>query len=271
MSNKKMRFTGRDLAEALGKARREFKATRQDIGFEVTRSPSVGPLGEDSEDLEIEAWYQPGAHPAPARSDEGRGSYRDREPRGGRHRERRDRGGGAGRPRSPRDEHVPELPPLLPEASVTDAEQILRHLSATMIEGLDLDLRVREIIQSDVGLRVSLDGEDSEYLLQDDGKGLDALQFLANRVLQRDGRIETRVTFDSDGWRAESESRLIAHARRTAEEVRQSGETIALSPMGAYERRLIHMALAEEEGVRTFSSGDGHEKCLNIAPDEPSE
>ncbi|MDQ7087470.1 MAG: R3H domain-containing nucleic acid-binding protein [Acidobacteriota bacterium] len=109
----------------------------------------------------------------------------------------------------------------------------------------------------------------SPLLLEENAEGLESFQYLANRILHRDGRIPGRVSFDAGDYRAKQEEVLLEQARAAAEEVVRTGKTRKMPPMGPYERRLIHLALAEVEGVRTYSTGSGYRRRLHIAPRSP--
>ncbi len=302
MSEERVRFTGRDLTEALAAARARFGLPRHEVAFEVIAKPKPGLMGAEAGLFEIDAWPNPGAPPPPppiergGRGDRDRGGRggpggRDRGDRGGRDRgdrgprDRGDRGPSAGGDRGPRDrgdrEWEPdrrpagprapdgepvELPPLFPGPEVTEVAPLLEHVARGFVAGLGLDLTVEGIDQDEVGLRVRLVGEDVPLLLESDGEGLEALQYLANRALQKDGRVQGRVSFDAGGWRARSEAKLVESAREIAREVLASGQARKLPAMGPYERRLIHVTLAQTEGIKTFSTGSGYHRRLHVAP-----
>ena len=297
MTEEREKFTGRDVMEAVSAARKHFGVSRRDLGYEVTRQPEVGKLEKPEDGLvEIEAWHQPGARPAPEEMEDDRGGYRDRD-RGGRGRDRdRDRGdhrGGRGRDREgrgprrdrdhdrdhdrgPRRERDAEeedfkMPALLPPADVTDAKAILEQLTKGLILGMDLELEIDGIDENEIGLRVRLEGGDVEALLESNAEGLEAIQYLANRILQRDGRVKIRVSYDAGDHRAQEEARLIEKAMRFVEEVRETGKVRKMPPMGPYERRLVHIKLEKEEGIRTYSAGSGFHRRLHIAPPDTEE
>lgn len=285
MSEERVRFTGRDLTEALAAARAHFGLPRHEIAFEILSRPKTGLLEADTGRYEIEAWANPGAPPPVEREPRfgrgdrdrgGRGGRGDRErggrggrfdhdrgDRGGRH--ERDRSGGDDR-RARESEEAPETLPILPGPEVTEIPALLDHVARAFIGGLGLELQVEGIDQNEVGTRVRLVGEDVPLLLESEGEGLEALQYLANRALQKDGRLPGRVSFDAGGWRARSEEKLVETAREVARAVLESGQPRKMPSMGPYERRLVHLALAEIEGIKTFSTGSGYHRRLHISP-----
>lgn len=137
-------------------------------------------------------------------------------------------------------------------------------LARKILGGLDLDLVVAA---RDAGSTIELDisGPDRDFLLDRKGEALNALQYLLNRVVYR-GRVGKKIHLDSEGYRRLREDEIVEVARRTAEQVRSRGEESLLSPLNPYERRLVHLALAEIDGIGTRSVGDGFLKRIAIFP-----
>ncbi len=107
-----------------------------------------------------------------------------------------------------------------------------------------------------------------DFLLAEDGERLQALEHLFQRVAA-DG-LDQRLVVDAEGYRAAREGRITAKALALAEEVRRTGASRETGPLNSYERRLVHVALAEAPGIRTFSVGEGASRRVTIAPAEPA-
>ncbi|HST05521.1 MAG TPA: R3H domain-containing nucleic acid-binding protein [Chloroflexia bacterium] len=105
------------------------------------------------------------------------------------------------------------------------------------------------------------------------GETLEAIQFLLNLVLGRKADLWARVTVDIEGYRLRRKMALINLARRTAEQVQTRKQAIPLEAMSPYERRIIHMTLADSPTVITESTGAEPERRVVILPrqDEPGE
>lgn len=97
------------------------------------------------------------------------------------------------------------------------------------------------------------------------GETLDALQYLASLVANEKGSGYYRIVIDICNYREKRESTLEALARRTAAQVLRTGRNRALEPMNPYERRIIHTAVQEIEGVVSSSVGDGAGRRVVIA------
>jgi len=94
------------------------------------------------------------------------------------------------------------------------------------------------------GLKIQVCGEDVALLLGHNAELLDALEYLGNRVLARASGEETRLIFDSLGYRARREKELRLMAEKAAEKVRLSRIPFSFDPMIPNERRIIHLALS---------------------------
>lgn len=140
----------------------------------------------------------------------------------------------------------------------------VQKLAHRILEGLGLEVTVSA---RDAGATIEVDvaGPDREFLLDHKAEALNALQYLLNRIIYR-GRTGKKIHLDSDGYRRDREGEIVEVARRTAEQVKARGEESLLSPLNPYERRLVHLALAEIEGIGTRSVGDGFLKRIAIYP-----
>jgi len=145
-------------------------------------------------------------------------------------------------------------------AEVADVER----LAGRILSGLGLDVRAKAT-DTEATIQVDLTGTDREYLLSHKGEGLGALQYLLNRIIYR-GRRGKKIQVDCDGFRKLHEEEIVEIAVRSAEKAKARGEECLLSPLNPYERRLVHIALAEIGGVETRSVGDGFMKRIAIMP-----
>jgi len=129
--------------------------------------------------------------------------------------------------------------------------------------GLDL----KAVVQSDQqGPQIQVRGEDVALLLGRNAELLDALEYLGNRVYARSSGDETRLVFDSGGYRARREKELRLMAEKAAEKVRASRIPFSFDPMTPNERRLVHLALADDATVTTESEGNGENRKVTVRP-----
>jgi len=147
-----------------------------------------------------------------------------------------------------------EIEKLLQEKT----EELIKHLSisGTVSTGHDDEENVYEV-------QITAD-RDAGLLIGGHGSALAAIQsFLAMYL-----RVETgdwvQVSVDVDGWRRKQEDQLVELARQAASRARQTGEPQNLYNLTPGERRVVHMALIDEKGVKTESKGEDRERYLVI-------
>ncbi len=147
------------------------------------------------------------------------------------------------------------------DREVAAFEKAIEELSALVGTVLRPSIRREE-----EGFEIELLGPASKSLREDRGSGLGAVEHLLPRLVRSlSGRgVPCRV--DSEGFRAAHEEELSGLARQAAEDVRRDSEERRLEPMNPADRRLIHLALADDPTVRTESEGDGFLKRVRIVP-----
>ncbi|HTX75676.1 MAG TPA: R3H domain-containing nucleic acid-binding protein [Terracidiphilus sp.] len=113
---------------------------------------------------------------------------------------------------------------------------------------------------------VELGGPDVPLLTQHNGELLRALETLAVQILRLDQREHDLISFDAGNFKALRAEELRMAAQTAAEKVRKTGVPYAFPPMNSRERRLLHLAFKEMEGVETASSGEGQDRFLAVYP-----
>lgn len=98
------------------------------------------------------------------------------------------------------------------------------------------------------------------------GQTLDAVQYLVNLVANRDGGQRARIVIDAEGYREKRAETLRELALRFADRAKTEGRRMALDPMSALERRVVHMALADEINIETLSEGEEPYRRVIIVP-----
>jgi spoIIIJ-associated protein len=110
---------------------------------------------------------------------------------------------------------------------------------------------------------VTFTGEDAPILLARNAEILNALEYLCNRIIEKESR---RVTLDCNGYRESRTEELRLMAVTAAENVKRLGKPFKLNPMSPEERRIVHLAIAEDELIRTESEGYGEHRQVVIHP-----
>ena len=115
------------------------------------------------------------------------------------------------------------------------------------------------------GPRLNLQGDEAEILVRHRGEPLKALQHVVDTAFARKLGDNQRVFIDALGYRKGKDTELRQMARFLAEKAKQSGLDQQLGPLNPYERRLVHLAVAEVPGVTTESVGDAFAKTVLIS------
>ena len=145
-------------------------------------------------------------------------------------------------------------------ANTSDITAFVQDLSDKM--GLSLTATAEEMPD---GLRVNLDGEDGSLLIRRQGEALAALQHIVSAVFRQDFGEGRRLVVDCLGYRKGKDAELRQMALFLGEKARSTGLAQEIGPLNPYERRIVHLAVSELEGVSSESIGDAFEKTVIIS------
>ena len=248
-----------------------------DAEFEIVEEPKAGLFGRTRGEARVRARIKPNSvrakadrrdrrgKPAGERTAKPRQERTERSDRGERQ-ERSDRGPRKERaPRQARSERA-ERPERAPRAERTPREDLppvdpttVSAVATTFLEGLVSAAGLKGSVSAKVeGEDIDIDvlGDDLGFLVGTKGATLLALQDLTRVVSQRRlGDHETRLRVDVAGYREKRREALSRFALKVAEDVKTSGQARALEPMNSSDRKIVHDALTEVEGISTRSEG----------------
>jgi spoIIIJ-associated protein len=142
------------------------------------------------------------------------------------------------------------------------AEEIVTSILRLM--GFSSQLHVSED-KHHIVLDIETAGTDG-LLIGKGGHTLSALEYVVNRVLQRENRRSAKVILDVSGYKRRREDFLKAKALSLAKQVRSAGQKVTMEPLEADDRRIVHAVLKSEPGVVTKSVGHGRVKSIIVAP-----
>ena len=114
------------------------------------------------------------------------------------------------------------------------------------------------------GFAIKLNGDGLGVVIGRRGEALDALQYLVSLRYNNSENGYVRVVLDANDYRAKRAVTLQGLARKVAEQVLDEGRNQSLEPMNPYERRVIHTAIQEIEGVTSWSVSDGQDRRVII-------
>ena len=278
-----MEFSGRSVDEAIFHGLTEMGVTIDEVEIETLQAESKGLFGLGAKQalvrlterevplvMEMEQVFQKESAPRQRRDDRPyRGGGRDNGRRDG-----RDRGGRPGRyGRDSRNGGRRNEQSPVPEEHYDYSKELAEQTPcAVFLTELLVKMNVPANILAagtDNGLRLCIDADTMGLLIGRRGETLDALQYLTSLVANK-GRKEEgylRVTLDTEGYRSRREETLKRLARKNAIRVRQTGRAMAMEPMNPYERRVLHSALQDFDGVTTISEGEEPNRHVVIKPE----
>ncbi len=101
------------------------------------------------------------------------------------------------------------------------------------------------------------------------GQTLDSIERILNCIINKASLVKRRVFVDTQGYRARREERLVEMAHQVAEKVKYTDREVVLAPMSARDRRVIHVALKEDNVVSTYSQGEGEMRRVVVTTQQP--
>jgi spoIIIJ-associated protein len=180
------------------------------------------------------------------------------------------------------EEPAEPAPPPTPESyDDDDVVTLARRVLEELLERMDIHAYVTAVtsrvpsqrsgeVEETVTLHV--EGADEEamgLMIGRRGETLRSLQFLLNLLVSRRVQRWPQIVVDVGNYRQRRQESLEGLARRMAERVRQSGRSLSLEPMTAYERRIVHLALRDDASIYTESTGEGENRKIVIYPVKP--
>ncbi len=158
------------------------------------------------------------------------------------------------------------------EQEITD--EMLDNIADTAIAALQDILKyfnVGEVTideyEGDEGeLILDITGDDLAVLIGRHGKTLDALQFLVSAITVRTIGFRYPVVIDVEGYKSRQRQKLESIARTSANRAASQHRSIKLRPMTPYERRIVHIALRDDDRVETASEGEGSARHVVVIP-----
>ena len=168
-------------------------------------------------------------------------------------------------PREPREalparEPLPEPVPSSPE-TLAAARGTLLEILARM--GIEAEVEVEDTPDA---ISLTLKGADEGLLIGKRGQTLDALQYVVNKILSKQGREKKQVVVDTEDYRKKREEALVALAEKVSQKVRKTRKPVTLGNLTARERRIIHLTLQNDDSVVTKSRGEGTNRKIIVRP-----
>jgi len=115
-------------------------------------------------------------------------------------------------------------------------------------------------------IALNIKGDGGGLLIGRGGQTLDAIQYLTNKVLSKNGNGGKRILLDTENYREKRGGNLTALAEKLGEKAKKTRKPVTVNPMNAHDRRIIHMALQNDKELTTRSRGEGTFRKIIIVP-----
>ena len=145
-------------------------------------------------------------------------------------------------------------------AKTTEITEFVESVARKM--GLELKATAEDMAD---GLRINLEGEDGSVLIRRQGEALAALQHIVSAVYRHETSEGRRLVVDCQGYRKGKDTELRQMAIFLGEKAKTTGLAQEIGPLNPYERRIVHLAVSEIEGISSESIGDAFEKTVIIS------
>ena len=272
-------FTAKTVEEAQEQAVSAFGAPASQIRFEILEQPRRGLFGKLKGEARVKAEYEPLMQQTPVREAPVAPAAPASQPEAAPQQPAAPAEEPAAQSdAAPAAETAPETPEAAPaeetaapveltEEQAAKAEHA-RSYVASILRSMGLsDASTMTVTES--GVTLTFDGDGSGTIIGRRGETLDALQYLASMVSHKGDKEYFRITIDSCGYREKRRKTLIELAKKISKSVLRTGRSTTLEPMNPYERRIIHSAVSEIEGVTSHSTGEEPYRKVIISSTNP--
>jgi len=246
-----LEFEGKNMDQALEKASNELKTPVEDLQYDVVSYGSSGIFG------------LVGAKKAKIRIKKNRGRSVDSRTRS----QARDLVKDAFQleDETPALEEAEKIEPMRPpenlEGAISAGQDALKRFADFITEGASIAAEVKE-----QRIVFKVEGGNSGLLIGKRGQTLEAMQYLVEKIVNKQNEQRVRVLVDVEGYLNTRKTNLQKMASRMADKAQKSNKPVTIGQMNAYDRRTVHMHLKNNGAVRTQSVGEGYYRKLIIFP-----
>lgn len=150
----------------------------------------------------------------------------------------------------------------------SQVKQEARTILEELLRGMGFEAKVEALDQAENEVLLHIECAEAAQLIGRKAQVLDALQFVLNRMLYRQGGREIRFVVDVERYRERRKDQVLKDALAAIEEVRRTGQPVRMPPLSAGERRLVHHLVADQGGLESWSEAEAEDgrKQVVIGP-----
>lgn len=154
------------------------------------------------------------------------------------------------------------------EALINPKVKLARDYITSILRAMDVDAEYK-IYQNETGAVLNIESSNNGTIIGRRGETLDAIQYLCSIIANKGDKDYYRITIDCLGYRSKRKETLEQLAAKVAKSVLRTGRSQPLEPMNPYERRVIHSAISNIEGVSSRSVGEEPYRKIIISSNNP--
>lgn len=167
----------------------------------------------------------------------------------------------------PVEQRVTARPNPAPAAD-HDGEQAAEK-ARRLLEGILTRMQISspvDVEETEEAIILNIRGDGSGLLIGKRGQNLDAIQYIVNKAVLHSANGHKMIVIDTEEYRKRREESLVALAMRLGEKVKKTKKAVTVGHMNAHDRRVIHMAMQDDETLTTKSRGEGEYRKIVILP-----
>ena len=154
------------------------------------------------------------------------------------------------------------------EALLDPKVKIAKDYITSILRAMDIDAEF-VVYQNETGAVINIESDNNGTIIGRRGETLDSIQYLCSIIANKGDKDYFRITIDCLGYRAKRKETLEQLAAKVAKSVLRTGRSQPLEPMNPYERRVIHSAISNIEGVSSRSVGEEPYRKIIISSNNP--
>lgn len=241
---------GKDIDEAVSLALIDLKVSRDEVEVTVLEEPTKGFLGLGAKLAKVRVEKK--KPPQPEKPSQPEITPKAKEAKA--EAKQKDR-----KPEKKQNTQNTKKSIVLDDVDISELKSVEEHEALSFLkditEKMGLDLAFRARVGEDI-VYIEMNGKDSRTVIGKRGQTLDAIQYLASLVVNKDNEKYTKVVVDAENYRAKREKTLEQLANRLAAKVVKTRKHVRLEPMNPYERKVIHATLQKNPNITTRSEGE---------------
>ncbi len=167
------------------------------------------------------------------------------------------------------EEQVKESPKEYDEKDIQQITEKAKDSLSVILSNLQIEYTV-EAKRRDDQILLNIKCDNENFLIGRRGTTLDAVQYLVNRIANKNIEEKIQVVLDTSDYRTNRKQRLEKLALRLSRRVKTTGKSVTVAPMNPHDRRIIHLTLQDDSTIRTLSRGTGFMRRIIISANRSS-